>query len=76
MRQPCWGRLQPRPAFPFVGALLAAPALFRPPEPAHNCPMPRPSISQRSSLRLRGYDYSQPGVYFVTICTHGHKSLF
>jgi len=23
----------------------------------------------RSSLRLKGYDYSDPGVYFVTICT-------
>jgi len=23
----------------------------------------------RSSLRLRGYDYSDPGAYFVTICT-------
>ena len=25
---------------------------------------------QRKSLRLKGYDYTQSGAYFVTICTH------
>jgi len=30
----------------------------------------------RRSLRLRGYDYSQPGMYFVTICTQGRGLLF
>jgi putative transposase len=25
----------------------------------------------RRSIRLPGYDYAQPGAYFVTICTHG-----
>ena len=25
---------------------------------------------------MKGYDYSQPGAYFVTICTHGKQSLF
>ena len=25
----------------------------------------------RKSLRLPGYDYSQNGVYFITICTEG-----
>jgi putative transposase len=24
----------------------------------------------RRSIRLKGYDYSQPGAYFVTICVH------
>ena len=24
----------------------------------------------RKSIRLKGFDYSQPGYYFVTICTH------
>lgn len=24
----------------------------------------------RRSIRLKEYDYSQPGAYFVTICTH------
>jgi len=27
-----------------------------------------PDIHQRKSLRLKGYDYSKPGAYFVTIC--------
>ena len=31
--------------------------------------MPRDTITHhRRSLRLQGYDYSQPGAYFVTIC--------
>ena len=27
-------------------------------------------------MRLPGYDYAQPGAYFVTICTRDHASLF
>jgi REP element-mobilizing transposase RayT len=27
-------------------------------------------------MRLKGYDYSQSGAYFVTICTYQHQSLF
>ena len=30
---------------------------------------------RRDSIRLRGYDYLQPGVYFVTMCTQ-NKELF
>ncbi len=30
----------------------------------------------RRSIRLQGYDYSQPGAYFVTICTQNHECLF
>jgi REP-associated tyrosine transposase len=30
----------------------------------------------RRSIRLPGYDYSQPGAYFVTACTHGGGPLF
>ncbi len=30
----------------------------------------------RRSIRLRGYDYTQPGAYFVTICTHNREPLF
>lgn len=30
----------------------------------------------RRSLRLKGYDYSQAGVYFVTICAYDRKCLF
>jgi len=31
---------------------------------------------RRRSLRLRGYDYSQPGAYFVTICAKDHLPQF
>ena len=30
----------------------------------------------RRSIRLKGYDYSQPGLYFVTICAQGKQCLF
>ena len=28
------------------------------------------------SLRKPGYDYTQPGAYFITICSHGQQPLF
>jgi hypothetical protein len=34
-----------------------------------------PQLHHRRSTRLRGYDYSQGGMYFVTICTQD-RSLF
>ena len=37
----------------------------------HNRPFDQ--AQGRRSIRLRGYDYSQPGAYFVTICIHDHK---
>ena len=30
----------------------------------------------RRSIRLKGYDYAQPGAYFVTICTQNRECLF
>lgn len=30
----------------------------------------------RQSIRLKGYDYSLPGEYFITICTHNRKHIF
>jgi putative transposase len=30
----------------------------------------------RRSIRLRGYDYSCPGAYFITICTRDRECLF
>ena len=33
-------------------------------------------MPQRRSIRLRDYDYSQPGAYFVTICTAERVCLF
>ena len=35
-----------------------------------------PARHHRRSIRLRGYDYSQSGAYFVTICTHERQRLF
>ncbi len=35
-----------------------------------------PAKNHRQSIRLKDYDYSQPGSYFVTICTHNYKNLF
>jgi REP element-mobilizing transposase RayT len=35
-----------------------------------------PNRHNRQSIRLRGYDYTQPGAYFVTICTHARQCLF
>jgi len=33
-------------------------------------------IRKRKQIRLRGYDYCQPGEYFVTICTKGGEYFF
>ena len=35
-----------------------------------------PENFHRQSIRLKGYDYSSPGYYFVTICTYHKKCLF
>ncbi len=35
-----------------------------------------PEIHHRRSIRLRGYDYSSSGAYFVTICTKQRECLF
>ena len=32
-----------------------------------------PEEHGRGSIRLPGYDYTQPGAYFVTICTQNRK---
>jgi REP element-mobilizing transposase RayT len=29
----------------------------------------------RKAIRLKEYDYSQPGEYFVTICTYNHECV-
>ena len=33
-------------------------------------------LPRRKPNRLRDYDYSQPGCYFVTICTKGKRHIF
>ena len=35
-----------------------------------------PNIHNRRSIRLKGYDYTRPGAYFVTICTQNRECLF
>jgi REP element-mobilizing transposase RayT len=35
-----------------------------------------PIVIRRRSIRLKDYDYSSPGAYFVTIVTHGYQCIF
>ena len=35
-----------------------------------------PLKHHRQSIRLRGYDYSSPGVYFVTLCSYNRMLIF
>jgi hypothetical protein len=37
--------------------------------------MADPRAHQRRSIRLKGYDYAQPGAYFVTICTADRQPI-
>jgi len=34
-----------------------------------------PKHHHRKSIRLKGYDYSKEGLYFITICTHNRECL-
>lgn len=38
--------------------------------------MYNPKIHHRRSIRLKGYDYSGKGLYFVTLCAQGRACLF
>src|SRR4030067_810673 len=53
-----------------VGARFIAPD-FPPNSSTFN-----PDIHHRRSIRLRGYDYSQAGAYFMTLCTQKRECLF
>jgi len=35
-----------------------------------------PKKHHRRSIRLPGYDYTQPGAYFITVCTQNRDCLF
>ena len=35
-----------------------------------------PNIHHRRSIRLKGYDYSQEGLYFITMCVQNRECLF
>ena len=36
----------------------------------------KPTVHHRRSIRLKGYDYTQAGAYFITLCTHNRLPLF
>lgn len=35
-----------------------------------------PKKQERQSIRLKGYDYRSPGLYFITMCCHKRACLF
>ena len=35
-----------------------------------------PEIHHRRSVRLKDFDYSSDGSYYITICTQGRENLF
>jgi REP element-mobilizing transposase RayT len=35
-----------------------------------------PRVHHRRSIRLKGFDYAQPGAYFVTVCAWRRNALF
>jgi putative transposase len=35
-----------------------------------------PNIHHRRSIRLKGYDYSRAGAYYITICCQDRAYLF
>lgn len=35
-----------------------------------------PTLHHRTSIRLKDYDYSQQGSYFITVCTYNKKCNF
>ncbi|MBD2462698.1 hypothetical protein H6G89_16785 [Oscillatoria sp. FACHB-1407] len=35
-----------------------------------------PDKHHRRSIRLKGYDYTSPGAYFITLCVHQRECLF
>ena len=41
-----------------------------------NKPTYNPNIHHRRSIRLKGYDYAQAGLYFITICCQNRAHLF
>ena len=35
-----------------------------------------PNLPHRRSIRSQGYDYSQPGAYFLTVCAYNNICIF
>src|SRR5690554_167109 len=42
----------------------------------YNKPKFNPHIHHRRSIRLKGFDYSQAGLYFITICCQNRECRF
>lgn len=42
----------------------------------HESPLQEPTRRNRRSIRLKGYDYSRAGAYFVTVCAQNRECLF
>ncbi len=61
-----------------VGGAVREPPLRRAGEGSMEVPKMGPTNLQhhRRSIRLKGYDYSQPGAYFITVCVRGGEFLF
>ena len=36
---------------------------------------PTPPTNRRRTIRVRGYDYTQGGAYFITVCTRDRECL-
>ena len=35
-----------------------------------------PNVRHRRSIRLKTFDYSKPGTFFITLCVKGRMNLF
>jgi putative transposase len=44
--------------------------------PKRNTMTYKKTVYKRRSIRLRGYDYSQQGLYFITMCTQNRACIF
>jgi REP element-mobilizing transposase RayT len=45
-------------------------------KPLHSKSMQPINLHYRKTIRLKEYDYSSPGEYFVTLCTHQRDDIF
>ena len=68
---------KPMPSsFPSVGANNHSPSISPQQTPQQTPQQPQRSPHHRRSIRLKDYDYSQYGAYFVTICAQNRECLF
>jgi putative transposase len=59
----------------YVDRTCVSPTILPATTPGH-VPMPPPFQPRRNSLRYPWHDYADPGVVFVTLCTHNRQRLF